>query len=148
MSIEEAREQLNKEQLEKEIDTITSTIKDKRRYVKILIGECHNLEEELYKFQKELSLSTLLHKTFKDPDYFYEIYYYYILEVEKDRVKVLQICDDTRNKCYKIEINNFYLKTFDDRRRNNKLIEISSEEFIEVYNKAFENFNDMLPQGE
>lgn len=152
MSIEEAREQLNKEQLEKEIDTITSTIKDKKRYVKILIGECHNLEEELYKLQRELNRPNLLHNCFKEQTYLSTLdddsepsfNYYYIIDIQEDknRLFALRIVADE-----KIDVTDFYLSSF-QKHYKDTLYQISSEEFIKAYNKVFEKFQSMLPQGE
>ena len=152
MSVEEAREQLNKEQLEKEIDTIKRTLKDKREYINTFMKEYHDLEEELYKLQKELERPNLLHNCFKERTYLSTLdddsepsfNYFYIIDIQEDknRLFALRIVADE-----KIDVTDFCLSSF-QKHYKDTLYQISSEEFIKAYNKVFEKFQSMLPQGE
>jgi len=144
MSIEEAKKQLDKEQLKKAIDTIKTTLKDKREYAKSLMSECHNLEEKLYKLQRELNHPDLLYKYFKEKEEDNLCYYYVTNISEEDgTVTALRIRIDEN---IKIEIADFYIRTFENAF--GRLEEISCEEFMEAYNKVFEEFKTILLKGE
>lgn len=152
MTIDVDKEQLNKEQLEKEIDTIVSTLKNKRQYAKSLMSECHDLEEELHKLRRELNRPNLLHNCFKERTYLSTLdddsepsfNYFYIIDIQEDknRLFALRIVADE-----KIDVTDFYLSSF-EKHYKDTLYQISSEEFIKAYNKVFEKFNSMLPEGE
>ena len=152
MTIDVDREQLNKEQLEKEIDTIVSTLKNKRQYAKSLMSECYDLEEELHKLRRELDRPNLLHNCFKERTYLSTLdddsepsfNYFYIIDIQEDknRLFALRIVADE-----KIDVTDFYLSSF-EKHYKDTLYQISSEEFIKAYKRVFEKFQSMLPQGE
>ena len=139
-------EQLDKEQLKKAIDTIKTTLKDKREYAKSLMSECHNLEEQLYKLQRELNRPDLLYKYFKEKKED-NLCYYYITNIseEDSTATALRIRIDEN---IKIDIADFYIRTFENAFVERTLEEISYEEFIEAYNKVFEEFKTILLKGE
>lgn len=149
MTIDVDREQLNKEQLEKEINTIKTTLKDKREYLNNFMKEYHDLEEELYRLRKELERPNLLHNCFKERTYLCTLDdgsepsfdYYYIMDIQEDKNSLLALRIIADNK---IDVTDFYLSSF-EKRYKDTLYQIPSEEFIKAYNKVFENFNSMLP---
>lgn len=148
--IENAREQLKREAIEREIDTIKRTLEDKRKYMKTLLHECEDLQDELRKLKIEsLSFHNLIGRYFKildlcglDRDSFY-----YIIKIDNDGfIKTLRIVIDKscKNDTYQIEVLKIHPNFFSEEDCN--LLEITSDDFLEVYHKAIDSFNLILKE--